>query len=182
MRIFLSLCVVGFPLALSLNACSSDEEKTSAGGTGGAATGGTGASTGGASTGGAGTGGATGGTTSDASVDGAPDGRADGASVGDGAPDADGAWIPDDGATDGQVQTDCNSIFGALPGYILCSSGPTSCTFQTMTGGSNCNAVCGNLGKTCVNAKDNPNTCVMSTNANENCDSNWNDQICVCLR
>merc|ERR1711998_449227 len=60
------------------------------------------------------------------------------------------------------------------------------CEMLVATGGSNCGTWCSNAGRSCIRAQDNAGGCSIESShshqstANNGCDQNWGDQICVC--
>jgi hypothetical protein len=86
------------------------------------------------------------------------------------------------GITSTGASASCDEIFGAAPGYLLCTEDPSSCAFNVTLGGADCNSICAMFGTTCLAAFDNPvQTCEVQ--GNSFCANNAkNDTICVCSK
>jgi hypothetical protein len=86
------------------------------------------------------------------------------------------------GITSTGASLSCDEIFGAAPGYLLCTEDASSCAFNVTLGGADCTSICAMFGTTCLAAFDNPvQTCEVQ--ADSFCANNAkNDTICVCSK
>ena len=73
----------------------------------------------------------------------------------------------------------CDSIFGGVSAYILCEETELTCKFNVTLGGSDCDTLCGSLGKVCVGAFDNT-TAGCTEAGTDTCTTVRGDEICVC--
>jgi hypothetical protein len=65
---------------------------------------------------------------------------------------------------------------------MLCSETATDCRFAATTSGSNCGALCTQLGGTCIDADDNGTMPCVATNTADTCATNRGTTICVCSK
>ncbi len=77
----------------------------------------------------------------------------------------------------------CEMLFGAAPGYQLCSENDLSCSFNVNLAGETCTIACERLETTCLEAFDNADDlCAPIEATGDNCDTARGSEICVCAR
>jgi len=80
----------------------------------------------------------------------------------------------------------CNTLYGAVPEYLLCAETTTECRFSAATAGASCETLCGQYGGACLDADGNPSSSVGDCSVDapgDDCSSSGNtSEICVCER
>lgn len=76
----------------------------------------------------------------------------------------------------------CDTLYGDIPGYVLCEEAADSCRFSAVTGGGNCDALCAAYSGTCIAAFDNDPGAPCAATQQDSCATNADDEICVCSR
>lgn len=77
----------------------------------------------------------------------------------------------------------CETQFGTVDDFKLCSETETTCSFYARLGGKSCGEVCGAMGGTCLDAFDNIGAgCKVNSKLDDTCDSKRNTEICICSK
>jgi hypothetical protein len=86
-------------------------------------------------------------------------------------------------SSSGGMVMECDGIFGAAPGYILCEETVDTCSFNATLTMTSCDAMCMMFGSTCVEAYTNTASDCASIDVATTCDdATAVDHICVCQK
>jgi hypothetical protein len=86
-------------------------------------------------------------------------------------------------SSSGGVPAECDGIFGAAPGYILCEETADTCSFNATLAMTSCAAMCMMFGATCTETYTNMASDCASIDVATTCDdATAMDHICVCAK
>ncbi|MBN2359433.1 MAG: LamG domain-containing protein, partial [Deltaproteobacteria bacterium] len=101
---------------------------------------------------------------------------------GSGSDSADPAWVQVPCIPDRDIALSCDELFSFAPGYELCAERSDECEFYLSSGKTmSCTTVCKQRGTDCNTAHGNTTHCDYSASAVD-CDTLYDDIICVCAR